>query len=163
DAANSHRRRSTQTTLHRLVAGLSKMLAPVLAFTADEAWEFVPGKTVESIHRTGWQPMEFALSAEEAEGWKVLFDTRALVLPELEKDRQSKMIGKSLDAKVELQGDTLVIQKRRIEELRELLNVSQLKVIEEPHSEAAAWRTEVKKADGEKCERCWHWETDVGS
>ena len=44
DAANSPRRRSTQTALHRLVTGLCQMLAPILAFTADEAWEFVPGK-----------------------------------------------------------------------------------------------------------------------
>jgi isoleucyl-tRNA synthetase len=167
DAANSHRRRSTQTTLHRLVAGLCKALAPVLAFTADEAWELVPGKTVDSIHRTGWQPMDSAISAEEVEDWKVLFDTRALVLPELEKARQSKMIGKSLDAKIELLANaegSLVIQRRHIEELRELLNVSQLKVVEVPRQEGtAAWKAEVKKADGEKCERCWHWETDVGS
>ena len=46
DAANSHRRRSTQTALHRLVTGLCQMLAPILAFTADEAWEFVPGKPI---------------------------------------------------------------------------------------------------------------------
>ena len=45
DPANSPRRRSTQTTLHRLVTGLCQMLAPILSFTADEAWEFVPGKT----------------------------------------------------------------------------------------------------------------------
>ena len=44
DPANSPRRRSTQTTLHRLVTGLCQMLAPILSFTADEAWEFVPGK-----------------------------------------------------------------------------------------------------------------------
>src|SRR4051812_2641748 len=62
DAANSHRRRSTQTALHRLVTGLCKMLAPVLAFTADEAWDFVPGKTVESIHTAGWQPSDVNVS-----------------------------------------------------------------------------------------------------
>ena len=50
DAANSPRRRSTQTALHRLVTGLCQMLAPILAFTADEAWEFVPGKNVNSVH-----------------------------------------------------------------------------------------------------------------
>ncbi|HEY4952406.1 MAG TPA: isoleucine--tRNA ligase, partial [Verrucomicrobiae bacterium] len=49
DAANSPRRRSTQTTLHRLVTGLCQMLAPILAFTADEAWEFVPGKPTVSV------------------------------------------------------------------------------------------------------------------
>ena len=47
DPANSHRRRSTQTALHRLVTGLCQMLAPILSFTADEAWEFVPGKKCE--------------------------------------------------------------------------------------------------------------------
>src|SRR6202044_3686900 len=52
DAANSHRRRSTQTALRRLVTGLCKMLAPILVFTADEAWEFVPGKDAKSIHET---------------------------------------------------------------------------------------------------------------
>src|SRR5204862_6182902 len=45
DAANSHRRRSTQTALHRLVIGLCQMLSPILAFTADEAWEFISGKS----------------------------------------------------------------------------------------------------------------------
>jgi isoleucyl-tRNA synthetase len=48
--ANSPRRRSTQTALHRLVTGLCQMLAPILAFTADEAWEFVPGKPTGSVH-----------------------------------------------------------------------------------------------------------------
>ena len=55
DAANSPRRRSTQTALHRLVTGLCQMLAPILAFTADEAWEFVPGKNVNSVHEANWQ------------------------------------------------------------------------------------------------------------
>jgi isoleucyl-tRNA synthetase len=167
DAANSHRRRSTQTALHRLVTGLCKMLAPVLVFTADEAWDFVPGKTVESIHGTGWQPSDFTVAKNEQEDWKVLFDTRTLVLPELEKARQSKTIGKSLDAKIELLGytkESLVIQKRHADELRELLNVSQLEIGTAPRKEGtSAWFPNVKKADGQKCERCWHWETDIGS
>ena len=167
DAANSHRRRSTQTALHRLVAGLCKMLAPVLAFTADEAWEFVPGKTVDSIHGTGWQPANFVIGAEEQANWKILFDTRSKVLPELEKERQSKAIGKSLDAKVELAGyadGLLDVQKQYAKELKELLNVSQLEVTSIPRIEGTmTWIPVVKKADGQKCERCWHWETDVGS
>jgi isoleucyl-tRNA synthetase len=167
DAANSYRRRSTQTALHRLVTGLCKMLAPVLAFTADEAWEFVPGTTVESIHGTGWEPSNPNITADEQTAWKTLFETRAVVLPELEKARQSKSIGKSLDAKVELVGYTagaLDIQKQYSKELRELLNVSQLEVISLPRTEGTvAWIPVVKKAEGQKCERCWHWETDVGS
>ena len=54
DAANSPRRRSTQTALHRLVTGLCQMLAPILAFTADEAWEFIPGKPTGSVHESIW-------------------------------------------------------------------------------------------------------------
>ncbi|HUA69087.1 MAG TPA: isoleucine--tRNA ligase, partial [Candidatus Saccharimonadales bacterium] len=50
DPANSHRRRSTQTTLYRLVASLCQMFAPILVFTADEAWEFIPGKPTGSVH-----------------------------------------------------------------------------------------------------------------
>jgi len=57
DAANSPRRRSTQTAVHRLVSGLCRLLSPILAFTADEAWEFIPGKTTESVHlRCGLPP-----------------------------------------------------------------------------------------------------------
>ena len=60
DPANSHRRRSTQTTLHRLVTGLCQMLAPILAFTADEAWEFVP-EAVVSVHQSEWIARPFML------------------------------------------------------------------------------------------------------
>jgi isoleucyl-tRNA synthetase len=160
DAANSPRRRSTQTTLHRLVTGLCKMLAPVLAFTADEAWEFVPGKTVESIHRTAWQPSEIKLSANEGEDWKWLSEWRDRILPELEKLRQAKTIGKSLDAKIEIKVPAAQghLAARNREALRELVNVSALAATagEEPAVIGS-------KADGQKCERCWHWETDVGS
>jgi isoleucyl-tRNA synthetase len=160
DAANSPRRRSTQTALHRLVTGLCKMLAPVLAFTADEAWDFVPGKTVESIHRTGWQPSEIKLSADEGEDWKWLSEWRDRILPELEKLRQAKTIGKSLDAKIEIKVPTAQghLAERNREALRELVNVSALTATagEEPAVIGS-------KADGQKCERCWHWETDIGS
>jgi isoleucyl-tRNA synthetase len=132
----------------------------VLAFTADEAWEFVPGKTVESIHATGWAPSEIKLSADEGDDWKWLSEWRNRILPELEKLRQAKTIGKSLDAKIEIKVPAAQEQlaKRNREALRELVNVSALIASsgEEP-------TVAVSKADGEKCERCWHWETDVGS
>jgi len=78
DAANSHRRRSTQTALHRLVTGLCKMLAPVLAFTADEAWEFVPGKPTTSVHEAVWNITNFAISDAEQMTWAKLFLFRHL-------------------------------------------------------------------------------------
>src|SRR5205085_5856872 len=54
DATSSVRRRSTQTAIHHLVSGLCQMLSPILVFTADEAWEFIPGKSRESVHLATW-------------------------------------------------------------------------------------------------------------
>src|SRR5262249_2286993 len=128
DAAGSHRRRSTQTALHRLVTGLCQMLAPILCFTTEEAWEYVPEKSGDSVHLTAWQPTSFVLKDSEANDWRQLLKTRESVLPELEKARQSKLIGKALEAKVQLlahSADALEVEQRRSEELRELLNVSQ--------------------------------------
>ncbi|HWQ92403.1 MAG TPA: isoleucine--tRNA ligase [Clostridia bacterium] len=162
DPANSPRRRSTQTTLHRLFGSLCRMLAPVLAFTADEAWEFVPGKPTDSVHRLTWQPQALQLSDAERAVWKNLFELRELALPVLEKARQAKEIGKALDAKLTFSGpaEALTNAHSHPELLRELLNVSQLEVT--PSADAQIVAT-VAKAAGEKCERCWHWETTVGS
>jgi isoleucyl-tRNA synthetase len=162
DPAGSRRRRSTQTALHRMVVSLCKMLAPVLAFTADEAWEFVPGKTVDSAHRLTWQPLEFSCSEPERETWKALFQLREQALPELEKARQAKQIGKALEARLTISGSgpALHTATQQLELLRELLNVSQLEIVSGPDDPA---KITVARADGQKCERCWHWETDVGS
>ena len=168
DAANSPRRRSTQTALHRLVTGLCQMLAPILAFTADEAWEFIPGKPTGSVHEANWKPTLFSIRQSEQIEWEELFKAREQAFPLLEDRRKEKIIGKSLDASIliEANGEFLERLKSRAEELRELMNVSQLKI--EVLKEAVALNalgkmiTTIEKADGQKCERCWHWETDIG-
>jgi isoleucyl-tRNA synthetase len=165
DAANSPRRRSTQTALHRLVTGLCQMLAPILAFTADEAWEFVPGKNVNSVHEANWKKIEFDWPLGEQVEWQELFKTRSQALPFLEEKRQSKLIGKSLDAKLTISGSTdssVEIEKRHLEDLRELLNVSQLATLSGGLPLGDYKTYSIEKADGQKCERCWHWETDIG-
>jgi isoleucyl-tRNA synthetase len=160
DAANSHRRRSTQTALHRLVTGLCLMLAPVLVFTADEAWEFIPNVAAASVHLANATPETLTLSDSEKVQWEVFFSIRDKVLPVLEKGRQEKLIGKALEAKVELFGvvDKEIDDAKTQDDLREVLNVSQLKL----HGGDEELRIVVSKADGEKCERCWHFETTVG-
>jgi len=161
DPANSPRRRSTQTALHRMVVSLCEMLAPILAFTADEAWEYVPGKTLDSVHRLTWQPVGLERPDFERTAWKQLFELRELALPELEKARQAKAIGKALEAKLTFAGSSpaLATGGGHLDALRELLNVSQLEI--KFGGEAVV--VSVSKAAGGKCERCWHWETDVGS
>jgi isoleucyl-tRNA synthetase len=162
DPANSLRRRSTQTALHRMVSGLCNMLAPVLAFTADEAWEFVPGRTVKSAHLLTWKPSGLERTEAEQAAWKALFELRELALPELEKARQAKQIGKALEAKLTFAGSSPALAAAQAHQdlLRELLNISQLEI---QSANEGPVIISVSKAEGEKCERCWHWETDTGA
>jgi len=162
DAANSARRRSTQTTLFRLASSLCKMLAPILSFSSDEAWEFLPGRESSSVHLATWEPIGFTLSEADRSLWATLFHLRDLALPVLEQARQAKHIGKSLEAKLTFTGDASILNRVSpdSEALRELLNVSQLEL--NPLADAPI-AVSVSKASGQKCERCWHWETDVGT
>ncbi len=175
DAANSPRRRSTQTALHRLVTGLCKMLAPILAFTADEAWEFVPGKELISVHLSTWSTPNLSLSDTEVDTWQKLFKLRERALTWLERARELKLIGKSLEAKVLAQfsvaSEDFHLLESHQDAFKEILNISQFIVSSVLPPEKGAGRTSnrddwlprVEHADGQKCERCWHWETDVGS
>lgn len=137
------------------------MLAPILAFTADEAWEFVPCKPTGSVHESEFKPGSFKRLTTECDAWKSLFVLRELAFPELEKARQAKQIGKALEAKLTIKGSgqLLANAKANPESLRELFNVSQVQLVEEVGAVVTAT---VSKAEGQKCERCWHWETDIG-
>jgi isoleucyl-tRNA synthetase len=165
DPAHSARRRSTQTTLRRMVSGLCRMLGPILVFTADEAWEFVPGHDGGSVHLATWERGGLELSSEDQARWSLMFTVRNAILSELETARQAKRIGKALEARVRVavdseRGSRL---KGRDEELRELTNVSMLElVLAGPEAQPDTIAVEVSTAEGQKCARCWHWETDVG-
>jgi isoleucyl-tRNA synthetase len=166
DAANSPRRRSTQTALHRMVTQLCEMLSPILVFTADEAWEFVPGRSTDAphVHLAKWSPTTLTRSETEETAWRRLFEIREHALPHLEKARQAKTIGKALDARLTLTGSNPILNDGQAhrESLRELLNVSQLEVQFAPTGGEPALNVHVAKAAGQKCERCWHWEEDIG-
>ena len=94
----------------------------------------------------------------------MLLERNNYILPELEKLRQEKTIGKSLDASVliEASGNSFGVLDGHAEELRELVNVSQLKIEPPAKDWGGNMRRTFRKADGQKCERCWHWETDIG-
>ena len=143
-----------------MIGRLCQMLAPMLAFTADEAWEFIPSDKVESVHLSEWKPKVLTGLSTETDSWAQLFRIREQALPDLEKARQAKVIGKALDAKISLAGESVQSLNGHEESLRELLNVSQLQVVPGTPGEVTV---NVLKADGEKCERCWHWETTVGA
>ncbi len=166
DPANSLRRRSTQTALHRLVTGLSQMLAPILAYTADEAWEFIPGKPTGSVHESELIRHAIMIEANEASEWKLLFQIRPTVLPGLEALRQNKLIGKALEAKVTAIGDedSLAPVIKWENDFKELLGVSQFVLDIGGERGKAGFHFGFSRVDAnrQKCERCWHWETDIG-
>jgi isoleucyl-tRNA synthetase len=187
DPANSQRRRSTQTALHRLVTGLCQMLAPVLTFTADEAWEVVPGKKTESVHEAKWTNSVYEIDAKQQQKWSALYGFRKIILPELEKARQNKLIGKPLEARLNwfVHSDDFSHAAKVKSDLQEILSVSQVNLFLEDKKrelfparllfnpidhlpvDATLDRIDgqgviIEHADGQKCERCWHWEMDIG-
>jgi isoleucyl-tRNA synthetase len=157
-----HYRRSTQTALLRIVTGMCQMLAPILAFTADEAWEFIPGKTTGSVHESEFKPVPFLREEKEIQTWYFLLKIREGALADLEKARQSKVIGKSLEAVWHYAAISVGfnVAKENTESLRELCNVSAITVEESSDDKCAVLPAASKGR--QKCERCWHWEMDIG-
>ncbi len=155
----SHERRSAQTALYRIADTLCRLLAPMTAFTADEAWENLPGKKVASVHLAEFPKAAGEADKAMAERWEKIFAIRDEVLRSLELARNDKQIGSSLDAKVFLTTDkeTTRFLLDYFADLRYIFIVSQVEV-----HEGDAFAVKIQKADGEKCERCWNYSTRVG-
>ena len=162
-APKNRARRSAQTALHKIVDSLARILAPILAFTADEIWEHIPrgdsDATPPAVHLALFPESE-SYDPALIPTWNALFAVRDRVLGELEKARASKLIGSSLEAAVLIRpsaADAELLQ-RYAEQLRYLFIVSQVEL----GSESQASEIEIRRADGEKCERCWNYSTQVG-
>jgi isoleucyl-tRNA synthetase len=158
-APNAPARRSAQTALYRIADSLCRLAAPILAFTADEAWENLPGKREASVHIAEF-PVAASTDADELmAAWDRLFAIRDDVLRALEDARNAKQIGSSLEAKVVLtaDSDTTRFLMGYFSELRYLFIVSQVEV-----HEGDALSVKIERADGQKCERCWNYSVRVG-
>jgi isoleucyl-tRNA synthetase len=142
-APKSVGRRSAQTALYEIVDRFARLIAPILAFTADEVWENSPGRNEASVHMAEF-PETGEAESELLATWNKLFEVRSAVQKALEAKRNEKLIGASLEAKVTLRagGDTLALLDRYKDQLTAILIVSQVEV--------------------EKGERCWNWSETVG-
>jgi len=162
-APASAERRSAQTAMYETVAALAKLLAPVMPFTAEEVWRSLPGGVRESVHLAKFPVVVEALRDAALEArWEKLLQVRQAAAVELEKTRQSKQIGKSLEARVEIApGDEAMaaLLKSFGSLLERVLIVSQARVTDLTGSEL---RVGVSAAAGQKCGRCWRWSEDVG-
>ncbi len=164
DETDGVSRRSAQTALWLILDTMTKIFAPILAFTCDEIWQAMP-------HREGDDPRnvllnvmnqpftDYALDDDAMTAWKGLIDLRDAVNGALETARNEKKIGKSLEAKVTLPSAMLAGGRTmEADELADLLIVSQASV---SAGDAASIR--VEPAQGAKCERCWKILPSVGS
>jgi isoleucyl-tRNA synthetase len=162
-------RRSAQTALYRIADALARMMATILAFTADEIWENLPvderGSRAGSVHLALLPTAGEADQTELLTSWAHLFGYRDAVLGKLEEARIAKLIGSSLDARVEISAGAHAYDrlKRHLEDLRYLFIVSEVQLPEASvEMDAEEIAVTVARAHGEKCERCWNYSTRVG-
>ena len=168
-APKNQARRSAQTVLYQIADALARMLATILAFTADEIWENLPADEREprppSVHLAQMPAAGNADNSEWLTSWAHLFGYRDIVLGKLEEARIAKAIGSSLEARVEISAGSGAYDKlkRHADDLRYIFIVSEV-TLAEPNVEMAADEiaVTVARAHGEKCERCWNYSTRVG-
>jgi len=163
-------RRSAQTVMYHVLSALIRLVAPILSYTAEEAWGYishVEGEDTASVFYNDMPAFNEAFDFPEAEArYNAIFDVRDDVMKALELARAEKRIGKSLEAKITIYGnaDNAAIKLFRqysAEELKALFIVSKV-VIEEGDAPASAFAdtqsgiaVAVEEASGEKCVRCW--------
>ena len=171
---DSKDRRAAQIALYNILISLTKLIAPVLSFTAEEIWQHIPGKKDESVFLSAFPEANIEwIDRALVEKWKKLSRIRDEVNKALEIKRQEKLIGNALEAKVTIYADNETSQLLNNYKafLPTLFIVSSTEVLTDmavPHevyksSELGDLSIVVEKADGEKCQRCWNWDLTVGA
>jgi isoleucyl-tRNA synthetase len=171
--ADSNERRVSQWVLYNILISLVKLMAPILSFTSEEIWGFIPGKKEESVFLTRFPDIEQRFVAKDLEKrWEDLRTIRDEVNKALEIKRQEKFIGNSLEAKITLyvhDEDYRILQQYKTF-LPTLFIVSSAEVFQDTSPPAESYKSEVRdgmaililKAEGVKCSRCWNWRDSVG-
>jgi isoleucyl-tRNA synthetase len=168
-APRSLARRSAQTALVHITQTLLKLMAPVLSFTAEEAWEILLGTALKNTADIGRVTIftECFHVMPDIEGaqtlhqrWARLREIRALVMRKLEDLRSAGSIGSSLQGEVDLSasGEDLALLQSVADQLPYIFIVSRVSV----HAGTGELAIEINPSAHEKCERCWHWRDDIG-
>jgi isoleucyl-tRNA synthetase len=170
--ATSAPRRSAQTAMYHVAQAMVRWLAPILSFTAEEVWGFLPGVRDESVFLHTWHQFPPGAERVSAIDWNALITLKADVARDLERLRAAGEIGAPLEAEVTVYAPAAQAGRFAAlrDELRFLLITSQAHVVETdtprdstvPTSEPGVW-IEVKPSSQPKCVRCWHLRSDVGS
>ena len=165
-------RRSAQTAMYLILNTLTKIVAPILAYTSDEIWQFMPhSKDEDATHvvlNEMNKPFALDVSEEFVAKWDRIYAVTGDVQKALELKRTAKLIGKSLEAKVTLycDGELFDFLTSIKEDLKTIFICSQVDVAHgtgEFAGEVEGLTITAAQADGEKCERCWAHDHSVGS
>ncbi len=171
---DSRARRSAQTAMYHTLEALVRWMAPILSFTADEIWRYMPGTRGESVFLETWYPLpddrDDALTSEAY--WNDVLAVRTEVAREIEKARTAGALGASLEAEVDLYADGALRAQlaRSGDELRFALITSEARLHDlaaNPDAGVATGlaglRVQVNPSAHAKCGRCWHRRADVGA
>ena len=168
-------RRSAQTALYHIIEALTRWIAPILSFTAEEIWPQIPGDRTDTIFISEWYTGLTALDETtemNSAYWAEMIEVRSAVAKQLEVLRKEGAIKGSLTAEVTLFAEEALLKKlnRLQDELRFVLITSEATVLPLADKTAAAVESEKaglfvepKASDKPKCGRCWHHREDVGS
>jgi isoleucyl-tRNA synthetase len=154
DAPDSPRRRATQAAMREIFDALSRLLAPVLVFTAEEAWRY---SATTSVHLQEF-PQTQGRGRKAIEQVDDLLRLRGIIGQAIEQARQEKLIGNTLEASVVLNSDSDVTKKIPKEELEEFFILSDLTIQQAKEPSASVTKTPYKK-----CARCWRHRPTVGT
>jgi isoleucyl-tRNA synthetase len=165
--ADSQARRSAQTVLWHITRVLLKLMAPILSFTAEEAWPYLPGaaKPIDGIRTIFTEihesPPQSSDAAALQEKWALLREVRSAVTKAMEAQREQGAIGSSLQAQIHIHAPAAIQQALASlgDELKFVLITSQASVDAQLSEELTV---SVRATEHPKCERCWHYEADVG-
>jgi isoleucyl-tRNA synthetase len=172
--ANSHARLSVQTALYHIIEALSRWLAPITSYTADEIWENIPGSRSNSVFLETWYKKLFELDKETPMNrifWDKIMQVRTAVSKEIEQVRSKGEIGSSLNAEVELYCNEEYFTTLNLlsSELHFIFITSGASLSEEKFCPDDAIQTEIEgiklkviASEHQKCVRCWHQTFDVG-
>jgi isoleucyl-tRNA synthetase len=168
--ADSRARRSAQNALHHIAHALTRLLAPILSFTAQETWETLV-RSEASVFEQGWYQYPLPRDADSLRGrWSRLRELRSDVLKQLEALRAEGRLGSSLQGEVDLyaNGENSGLLRSFADDLRFVFITSQARVREGTDPTATATTLpgvslKVAPSPHPKCERCWHYRADVGA
>ncbi|HAE52164.1 MAG TPA: isoleucine--tRNA ligase [Ruminococcus sp.] len=157
-------RRAAQTAMYRILSALARLSAPIISFTAEEIWLSMPHTSQDDSESVFLNQMPeksgLEYSAEFTEKWEFIYNTRLAANKALEDARNAKTVGKSLEAEIIIKADTDYDRYSQLaSQLAEILIVSEV-TVEKSQGDTVF---EVKKAEGEKCERCWCYSKYVGT